>query len=102
VLVQRCKLGAQPSGAAGIAGLMSGRVAPKAASTVVWVISGGNIGLTSGSGCCEELAAWPRCSPVFARVVVRGRHAEGCSRERCAYPCCSPAVQPWTVGSYGD
>jgi threonine dehydratase len=44
VLIQRCKLAAEPSGAAGLAALLSGKVAPKADSTVVCVISGGNIG----------------------------------------------------------
>ena len=44
VLIQRCKLAAEPSGAAGLAALMSGRVTPAAGSTVVCVISGGNIG----------------------------------------------------------
>jgi threonine dehydratase len=44
VLIQRCKLAAEPSGAAGLAALMSSRVTPAAGSTVVCVISGGNIG----------------------------------------------------------
>jgi len=44
VLIQRCKLAAEPSGAASLAALMSGRVTPAAGSTVVCVISGGNIG----------------------------------------------------------
>ena len=44
VLIQRCKLTTEPSGAAGLAALMSGRVTPAAGSTVVCVISGGNIG----------------------------------------------------------
>jgi threonine dehydratase len=44
LLIQRCKLAAEPSGAAGLAALMSGRVTPAAGSTVVCVISGGNIG----------------------------------------------------------
>jgi threonine dehydratase len=44
VLIQRCKLAVEPSGAAGLAALMSGRVTPAAGSTVVCVISGGNIG----------------------------------------------------------
>ncbi len=43
VLIQRCKLGAEPSGAAGLAALLSGKVAPAAGSRVVCVISGGNI-----------------------------------------------------------
>jgi threonine dehydratase len=45
VLIQRCKLAAEPSGAASLAALMSGKVAPTADSTVVCVVSGGNIGL---------------------------------------------------------
>ena len=44
VLIQRCKLAAEPSGAAGLAALLSGKVTPAAGSTVVCVISGGNIG----------------------------------------------------------
>jgi threonine dehydratase len=43
VLIQRCKLGAEPSGAASLAALLSGKVSPAAGSTVVCVISGGNI-----------------------------------------------------------
>jgi threonine dehydratase len=43
-LIQRCKLASEPSGAAGLAALLSGKVAPTAGSTVVCVISGGNIG----------------------------------------------------------
>jgi threonine dehydratase len=45
VLIQRCKLAAEPSGAAGLGALMSGKVAPTTGSTVVCVVSGGNIGL---------------------------------------------------------
>jgi len=44
LLIQRCKLAAEPSGAAGLAALLSGKVAASAGSTVVCVISGGNIG----------------------------------------------------------
>jgi len=44
VLVQRCKLVAEPAGAAGLAALLSAKVSPAAGSTVVCVISGGNIG----------------------------------------------------------
>ncbi len=44
VLIQRCKLAAEPSGAAGLAALVSGKVAPTAGSNVVCVISGGNVG----------------------------------------------------------
>jgi len=44
LLIQRCKLAAEPSGAASLAALISGRVTPAAGSTVVCVISGGNIG----------------------------------------------------------
>jgi len=44
VLIQRCKLAAEPSGAAGLAALLSGKVAASAGSTVVCVISGGNVG----------------------------------------------------------
>jgi threonine dehydratase len=44
-LLQRCKLAAEPSGAAALAALLSGKVAPKAGSTVVCVVSGGNVGL---------------------------------------------------------
>jgi threonine dehydratase len=42
--VGRCKLAAEPAGAAGLAALISGKVAPAAGSTVVCVISGGNVG----------------------------------------------------------
>jgi threonine dehydratase len=45
MLVQRCKLAAEPAGAASLAALMAGRVSTPAGSTVVCVISGGNIGL---------------------------------------------------------
>ncbi len=44
VLIQRCKLAAEPSGAASLAALTSGRITPAAWSTVVCVISGGNVG----------------------------------------------------------
>jgi threonine dehydratase len=44
VLLQRCKLAAEPSGAASLAALLSTRVTPAAGSAVVCVISGGNIG----------------------------------------------------------
>jgi threonine dehydratase len=44
VLMQRCKLAAEPSGVASLAALTSGRVTPAAGATVVCVISGGNIG----------------------------------------------------------
>jgi threonine dehydratase len=43
VLIQRAKLAAEPSGGAGLAALLSGRVLPAAGSTVVCVISGGNV-----------------------------------------------------------
>jgi threonine dehydratase len=43
-LIQRCKLAPEPSGAAGLAGLLSGKVAPAPGSAVVIVISGGNVG----------------------------------------------------------
>jgi threonine dehydratase len=42
-LIQRCKLGAEPSGAASLAALLSGKVSPAAGSAVVCVISGGNL-----------------------------------------------------------
>ncbi|HYT78277.1 MAG TPA: threonine/serine dehydratase [Actinomycetota bacterium] len=45
MLIQRTKLVTEPSGGAGLAALLAGKVAPKAGSTVVCVISGGNIGL---------------------------------------------------------
>ena len=45
VLLQRCKLAAEPAGAAGLAALLAGKISPAAGSTVVCVISGGNIGL---------------------------------------------------------
>lgn len=44
VLIERCKLAAEPSGAAGLAGLLSGKVVQAAGSTVACVISGGNGG----------------------------------------------------------
>jgi threonine dehydratase len=44
VLIQRCKLVAEPSGAASLAALLSGKVRPTSGSTVLCVISGGNIG----------------------------------------------------------
>lgn len=43
VLMQRCKLSAEPSGAASLAALLSGKVAPAAGSVVVCVVSGGNV-----------------------------------------------------------
>ena len=45
VLLQRCKLAAEPPGAASLAALLAGKISPAAGSTVVCVISGGNIGL---------------------------------------------------------
>ena len=45
VLIQRCKLAAEPSGAAALAALLSGKIAPTAGSTVACVISGGNLAL---------------------------------------------------------
>jgi threonine dehydratase len=44
LLIQRCKLVPEPSGAASLAALISGRVTPAAGSAVVCIISGGNIG----------------------------------------------------------
>jgi threonine dehydratase len=44
LLVQRCKLAPEPSGAASLAALTSGRVVPAPGSTVVCITSGGNIG----------------------------------------------------------
>jgi threonine dehydratase len=44
LLIERCKLAAEPSGAACLAALISGRVVPTAGSTIVCVISGGNAG----------------------------------------------------------
>lgn len=44
VLMQRPKLAAEPAGAASLAALLSGKVTAEAGSTVVCVISGGNIG----------------------------------------------------------
>jgi threonine dehydratase len=44
MLVERCKLAAEPSGAAALAALISGRVVPASGSTVVCVVSGGNVG----------------------------------------------------------
>jgi threonine dehydratase len=43
-LIFRCKLAAEPSGAASLAALLSGRVTPPAGATVVCIVSGGNIG----------------------------------------------------------
>jgi threonine dehydratase len=43
-LILRCKLAAEPSGAASLAALISGRITPAAGSTVVCVVSGGNVG----------------------------------------------------------
>lgn len=45
VLIQHCKLTAEPAGAAGLAALLAGKVSPPAGCTVVCIISGGNIGL---------------------------------------------------------
>jgi threonine dehydratase len=45
VVMQRCKLAAEPSGVTSFAALLSGKVAPPPGSTVVCVISGGNIAL---------------------------------------------------------
>jgi threonine dehydratase len=44
VLIQRCKLVPEPSGAASLAALLSSKIRPTSGSTVVCVISGGNIG----------------------------------------------------------
>jgi threonine dehydratase len=44
VLVNQCKLAAEPAGAAGLAALLAGKVSPPPGCTVVCVISGGNIG----------------------------------------------------------
>lgn len=44
MLIQRCKLAAEPAGAAGLAALLAGKVSPPAGATVVCVVSGGNIG----------------------------------------------------------
>ncbi len=43
VLIQRCKLAAEPSGAASLAALLSGKVRPAAGAAVVCVVSGGNL-----------------------------------------------------------
>jgi threonine dehydratase len=43
VLIQRCKLGAEPSGAASLAALLSGKVSLPAGAKVVCVVSGGNL-----------------------------------------------------------
>ncbi len=43
VLIQRCKLAAEPSGAASLAALLSGKVTPPGGSAVVCVVSGGNL-----------------------------------------------------------
>jgi threonine dehydratase len=43
VLIQHAKLAAEPSGGASLAALLSGRASPAAGSTVVCVISGGNV-----------------------------------------------------------
>jgi threonine dehydratase len=45
VLMERCKLYAEPAGAAALAGLMSGRIRLPSASAVVCVVSGGNLDL---------------------------------------------------------
>ncbi len=45
VLIQRCKLAAEPSGAAALAALRCGRVTVPPGSTVVCVVSGGNVEL---------------------------------------------------------
>jgi threonine dehydratase len=44
LLMQRCKLAAEPSGAAGLAALVSGAVTAEVGSTVVIIVSGGNVG----------------------------------------------------------
>jgi threonine dehydratase len=44
LLMQRCKLAAEPSGAAGLAALVSGSVTAEVGSTVVIIVSGGNVG----------------------------------------------------------
>ncbi len=43
VLIQRCKLGAEPSGAASLAALLSGKVCAPAGTAVVCIVSGGNL-----------------------------------------------------------
>lgn len=44
MLIQRCKLAAEPAGAAALAALLAGKVSAPAGSTVVCVVSGGNAG----------------------------------------------------------
>jgi threonine dehydratase len=46
LILERAKLLAEPAGAAGLAGLLSGRVQIAPGSRVVVVVSGGNIDLT--------------------------------------------------------
>jgi threonine dehydratase len=43
LLMERCKLFAEPAGAAALAGLLSGRSGLRAGSNVVCVVSGGNL-----------------------------------------------------------
>jgi threonine dehydratase len=43
LLLERAKLLAEPSGAAGLAALLAGRVADTAGKTVTVLVSGGNI-----------------------------------------------------------
>ncbi len=44
LVMERCKLVVEPAGVAGVAALLSGKAAVKPGSTVVCVISGGNVG----------------------------------------------------------
>lgn len=46
LLMQRCKLFAEPAGAAALAGLVSGRLALPVGSNVVCIVSGGNLDLS--------------------------------------------------------
>ena len=49
LLLERCKLGAEPSGAAAVAALLTGKIQVPADSDVVAVISGGNLDLAGFS-----------------------------------------------------
>ena len=74
VLIQRAKLAAEPSGGASLAALLSGRASPAADSTVVCVISGGNV----APGRLED----PSCKAV----TPPGLHERYVSSPLTSYP----------------
>jgi len=50
LLAERCKLVAEPAGAASVAALLAGKLPIAPGSNVVAVVSGGNLDLRAGGG----------------------------------------------------